>query len=632
MQFALGRSRRLAGCVAALVALGTWLPTLEGAEATRIGRRIDNFVLRDFRGKEHSLNELTGQKLLVVVFLGTDCPLVKLYAARLQELAGQYAERGVEFVAINANVQDSVTKIGAFAERNGIKFPILKDADSSIADRFGAERTPEVFVLDGEGEVQYCGRIDDQFGVGFQRPQVGRKDLAVALDELLAGKPVSTPETAAPGCLIGRATKVAPTGDITYTKHIAGILQARCQECHRSGEIAPFPLTSYDEVVGWAPMICEVVDEGRMPPWFANPEYGKFSNDCRLSDEEKQTIHTWVANGCPQGNASDLPPAREFVDGWRIKPDQIVYMSDEPFEVPAEGVVDYQVYSADLQVTEDKWLQVAEARPDNRSVVHHIVCWISPPGSGDSQISFGTRLVAVYAPGTPPWSFPEGTAIPVPAGSRISFQMHYTPNGTAAKDRSYIGLVWADPAKVKRKAQSLMAPQLAINIPPGADNYEIRSRFKVKHDLLLLNYFPHMHLRGKDFRFEVEYPDGTREILLDVPRYDFNWQLRYDLVEPKFLPKGSRIHCVGHFDNSAGNPFNPDPTQTVRFGEQTWEEMLVGFFTATSPEEDAHKADEDADAKAAGDGKKTAAKPGERRHHSEKASGRALLQALVPLP
>jgi peroxiredoxin len=610
------------------MALVSWLPGLEGAEVTRIGRKIDDFSLRDFRGKPHSLGELSDQKLLVVIFLGTDCPLVKLYAPRLQELAGEYAERGVEFVAINSNLQDSVTKIGAFAERNGIKFPILKDADSAIADRFGAERTPEVFVLDADGVVQYRGRIDDQFGVGFQRPQVGRKDLAVALDELLADKPVSTPETEAPGCLIGRAAKVSPTGDVTYTKHIAGILQARCQECHRNGEIAPFPLTSYDEVVGWAPMICEVVDQGRMPPWFANPEYGKFANDCRLSDEEKQTIHTWVANGCPEGNPSDLPAPREFADGWRIKPDQVVYMDDQPFQVPAEGVVDYQMFSVDLNVTEDKWLQAAEARPGNRSVVHHIVCWISPPGSGEGQISFGNRLVAVFAPGTPPWSFPEGTAIHVPAGSRISFQMHYTPNGTAADDLSYIGLVWADSKTVKRKALSLMAPNMAITIPPGADNHEIRSRFKVKRDMLLLNYFPHMHLRGKDFRFEVEYPDGTREILLDVPHYDFNWQLRYDLVEPKLLPKGSRIHCTAHFDNSAGNPFNPDPTQTVRFGEQTWEEMMVGFFTAAYAEEDAAEVDEDAVKKA--DGESAENQPGKRRRHGGQSPSKAILDALLP--
>ncbi|MBX9789026.1 MAG: redoxin domain-containing protein [Pirellulales bacterium] len=632
MHLASGTFGRLVGGFAGLFVLCTSLPRLDAAEATRVGRKIDDFSLRDFRGKQHSLGELSDEKLLVVVFLGTDCPLVKLYAPRLQELATEYAERGVEFVAINSNLQDTVTKIGAFAQRAGIKFPILKDADSAIADRFGAERTPEAFVLDGDGVVQYRGRIDDQFGVGFQRPQVGRKDLAIAIDELLAGKPVSMPETAAPGCLIGRAAKVAPTGDVTYTKHIASVLQARCQECHRSGEIAPFPLTSYDEVVGWAPMICEVVDQGRMPPWFANPEYGKFANDCRLSDDEKQLIHTWVANGCPEGNRSDLPAPREFVDGWRIKPDQIVYMDEKAFQVPAEGVVDYQNFSVDLQVTEDKWLQAAEARPDNRSVVHHIVCWISPPGSGSGQISFGNRLVAVYAPGTPPWSFPEGTAIPVPAGSRISFQMHYTPNGTAAEDRSYIGLVWADPQTVKRKAQSLMAPQLGINIPPGADNHEIRSRFKVKRDMLLLNYFPHMHLRGKDFRFEVEYPDGTREILLDVPRYDFNWQLRYDLVEPKLVPKGSRIHCVAHFDNSAANPFNPDPTQTVRFGEQTWEEMMVGFFTAASTEEDAGEADEEAehgdDGDDGGDDEKPAAdgKPRRRGHSPSKA----LLDALLP--
>jgi hypothetical protein len=257
----------------------------------------------------------------------------------------------------------------------------------------------------------------------------------------------------------------------------------------------------------------------------------------------------------------------------------------EAFDVPAEGVVDYQHFVVDLNLTEDRWLQAAEPRPGNPSVVHHIVCFIQPPGA-KGDIAFGTRLVAVFAPGTPPWTFPQGTAIKIPAGSKMVFQMHYTPNGRATQDRSYVGMIWADPKQVKRQAHSLMAPNLFLKIPPGADNHEVTANFRVKRDMLMLNLFPHMHLRGKDFRFVLEYPDGRSEILLDVPRYDFNWQLRYDYAEPKLLPKGSRLHCVAHFDNSANNPYNPDPTAEVEFGIQTWEEMMVGFFTAAYADED----------------------------------------------
>jgi hypothetical protein len=443
--------------------------------------------------------------------------------------------------------------------------------------------------------VRYWGRIDDQFGIGYQKKEPSRRDLALALDELLSDKPVSVATTTAPGCLIGRTQKVAPHGDVTYTNQVARILQNRCLECHREGEIAPFPLSSYQEVVGWADMICEVIDQGRMPPWFANPQYGKFANDCRLSEEEKQSLHAWVANGCPEGDPSDLPRERKFVTGWRIgEPDQVFYMADEPFDVPAEGVVDYQHFTVDLGLKEDRWLQAAEPRPGNPSVVHHIVCFIQPPGAEGGPIAFGNRLAAVFAPGTPPWTFPPGTAIRIPAGSKMVFQMHYTPNGRAAKDRSYVGLIWTDPKKVVRQARSLMAPNMFLKIPPGADNHQVAARFRVKRDMLLLNLFPHMHLRGKDFRFELEYPDGQREVLLDVPRYDFNWQLRYDLAEPKLMPKGSKLHCVAHFDNSANNPFNPDPSAEVEFGIQTWEEMMVGFFTAAYADEDLTR---DADAK-----------------------------------
>jgi peroxiredoxin len=586
------RARLLRSTVVAVVcAVCTWeIATVRAGEATpqvpQVGRSIESFELRDFYGKVHRLQDYAQHKYLVIAFLGTDCPLVKLYAPRLVELADEFVSQGVGFLAINSNYQDSVTEIASFAQRNQIDFPILKDPDSAVADRLGAERTPEVFVLDADRIVRYWGRIDDQFGIGYQKDKPSRRDLAEALTELLAGKAVSQPSVPAPGCLIGRTQKVEPRGEITYSKHIARVMQNRCLECHREGAIAPFPLTSYEEVTGWADMICEVIDQGRMPPWLANPEYGKFSNECRIEDDEKNLIRTWVKNGCPPGDTADLPAPREFYEGWRMgQPDQVIYITEQPFQVPAEGVVDYQHFAVDLGLTEDAWLQGTEPRPGNLSVVHHIVCFIQPPGS-DGVIAFGNRLAGVYAPGTPPWMFPEGAAIRVPAGSKIVFQMHYTPNGRPAEDRSFVGLKWAKPESVKRQALSLMAPNFWLKIPPHADNHEVAAKFRVKRDLLLLNLFPHMHLRGKDFKFVLEYPDGHRETLLDVPRYDFNWQLRYDLAEPKLLPKGSKLHAIGHFDNSANNPSNPNPDQLVEFGEQTWEEMLVGFFTAASAEED----------------------------------------------
>ena len=504
----------------------------------------------------------------------------------------------MKFIGINSNQQDSITKIASYARLHGTTFPILKDLNNVVADQLGAERTPEVFVLDEKRVVRYRGRIDDQYGLGtgsgYAKPVVRERTLANAIEELLSGQEVTTPQTSAPGCLIGRVARVTPRGEITYTQHIAEILQNRCVECHRDGEVAPFTLTEYEDVIGWADMIREVVSEGRMPPWFANPDHGTFANDARLSDGEKDLLFQWIDNGCPEGDAAHLPSPRQFTEGWQIaEPDLVVYMDDEPFEVQAEGVVDYQYFEVDLGFTEDKWIKAAEARPGNRAVVHHIIAFIQPPGGSRFGASRGG--LAGYAPGMPPSHYPEGVGILVPAGSKLVFQMHYTPNGSVQKDRSYVGMVFAEPNEIVRHAKGGMAGNMGFKIPAGADNYEVKARAKFRSEKLLLSLTPHMHLRGKAFRYEAEYADGTREILLDVPRYDFNWQLRYDLAEPKRIPPGTVLHVTAHFDNSENNLANPDPTADVTFGEQTWEEMMFGFYTAIDPNENVQLGNASAD-------------------------------------
>jgi peroxiredoxin len=572
---------------------GTWA---RGADAERrsssadhaadaIGRQIKYFTLADFRGKKYSLDDFAG-KAVVVAFLGNECPLCKQYAPRLEELQKEFADRGVAFVGINANQQDTPTEMAAFARVGEITFPLLKDPGNTVADQFAALRTPEVFLLDKNHVIRYRGRIDDQFGLGtgsgYAKPRVKSRDLAVAIDELLSGKALSQSVSTAQGCMIGRVAKVEPHGDVTYANQISRLLQNRCVECHRPGEVAPFALLDYDEVKGWADTMLEVIDEGRMPPWFANPEHGHFVNDARLSDDEKKLFHDWVKNGCPQGDDKDLPPPREFATGWQMgEPDQIVYMRDEPFDVPAEGTVSYQYFAVDPHLTEDKWVQAVEARPGNRAVVHHIIAFVQAPARGRGRggdVRGGGGLVG-YAPGDRARIYPPGVAAFLPAGSKIVFQMHYTPNGTAQQDRSYIGLRYADPATVKRQTRGGAAGNRWFTIPPGEDNHEVISQHKFGKDALLATLFPHMHLRGKSFRYVAHYPDGSQEILLDVPRYDFNWQLRYVLAEPKLMPKGTRLECIAHFDNSEGNLANPNPRDTVRWGDQTWEEMMLGFFS-----------------------------------------------------
>lgn len=546
-----------------------------------VGRQVDDFSLRDYRGNVHALADYGDAKLVVLAVLGTECPLARLYAPRLVELAAEYSPRGVTFLGLNANSQDNLTEIAAYARQHAIPFPILKDLDQAVVDRLGALRTPEVFVLDAERVIRYWGRIDDQYLVGRQRNAPTRRDLALALDDLLAGRDVAVPSAPAVGCHIGRLPRRQPTGAVTYNGQVAELLNRRCVTCHRPGEVAPFPLTSYDEVVGWAPTIREVVDEGRMPPWFANPAHGTFRNDARLSPEERQLLSAWLDDGCPEGDGQP-PPLPAFADGWQIpEPDLVLYMRDRPFDVPAEGVVRYQYFVVDPGFTEDKYIQAVEARPGNRAVVHHILCRFEQqrPGKGRDFDEFSGVMVG-YAPGLPAAQYPEGTALFVPAGAKLLFQLHYTPNGSPQQDRSYIGIKFADPQTVRQRLVGGSLTNRRFSIPPHADDHEVRAEETAPVDLRLLSLTPHMHVRGKSFRYEAFYPDGRQEVLLDVPRYDFNWQLRYEFTEPKLIPRGTRVVCTAHYDNSEQNLANPDPTVTVRWGDQTWDEMMIGYFTA----------------------------------------------------
>jgi peroxiredoxin/mono/diheme cytochrome c family protein len=573
--------------------------TKTAASQSPIGRKIEDFTLRDFRGKETSLNDFKDAPQIVVAFLGTECPLVNLYAGRLNALAKKHADKGVVTLVVNSNVQDSITEIAHWNDKHKLEIPVLKDAGNAIADKFGAVRTPEFFVLDRDRVIRYWGRFDDQYGIGYQRPEPTEKFLEAALEEVIAGKPVTRDLTESIGCYIGRVKKPDETSEVTYSNQIARIFQKNCVECHREGEIGPFTLTNYEDAQGWAEMIDEVVREQRMPPWHASSEHGKFRNDPRLSEEDKQLIHRWVEAGAPEGDRKQLPEPRKFTEGWRIgKPDMIVKINEKPFKVPAQGKVDYQYMVVDPGFKEDKWILGAECKPGNAAVVHHIVTFVQPPDAGKfgedrSEHGPAKRLgtiesdwLAAYAPGSPPMKFPQGLAKFIPAGSKLVFQMHYTPNGTATTDVSEMGLIFADPAKVKKEVGTWRAVNPRFRIPPGAANHEVKAEHTFAKDTLLLAMFPHMHLRGKSFRYEATFPDGRKQVLLDVPRYDFGWQNSYVPERPVLMPAGTKLLCTAHFDNSENNLSNPDPKAAVTWGDQTWEEMMIGYFSMILVDQD----------------------------------------------
>lgn len=577
--------RRAAYCFAVLGCLVTasgMVSTVYAAEgsdgASLLGRQAD-FSLRDYRGRQHTLADYRDAKLVVLAFLGTECPLVKLYGPRLAELHETFADQGVVFLGVDSNQHDSITEIATYARRHDIPFPILKDVGNRLADALGAQRTPEVFVLDGQRRVAYHGRIDDQYGVGYARSEPRRQELKEALLQLLAGEAVARPETTPVGCFIARVHKPQADADVTYAQHIAPLLNRRCVECHRQGDIAPFALTDYDEVSGWAETIAEVVRENRMPPWHASPEHGQFANDRALTGDEKQLIQRWVAAGAPAGNLEQLPEPPRFASGWGLSqsPDVIIPMADKPFNVPATGAVRYQYFVVDPGLKEDRWIKASEVLPGNRAVVHHVLVFVQQPGER-GRISVDGFL-ASYVPGLRPPHYPEGMAKRLPGGSKLIFQVHYTPVGTPQTDICKLGLVFADEADVRYEVITASASQRSLQIKPGLADQAFEALSKpAPVEVQLLSFMPHMHLRGQAFRYEAVLPDGSRDVLLDVPRYDFNWQTEYVLAEPLRLPPGSRIACRGVYDNSPENLNNPDPTATVGWGDQTWDEMLVGYF------------------------------------------------------
>ena len=388
----------------------------------------------------------------------------------------------------------------------------------------------------------------------------------------------------------------------TYHKDVVPVLQKNCQACHRPGEAAPMSFLTYKDTRPWAQAIKHSVLAKKMPPWFADPHYGKFSNERKLSESELATLVSWVDGGAVEGNPKDAPKPVAFVDGWTIgKPDAIIEMPSD-FKVQNSGTVEYHYVILPTNFTEDKWVERAEVRPGSRAVVHHVIAFIRPAGvkwmadqpygvpfvpkretrgrnSGDAESGPGgaTEMLIGYAPGLQASSWAPGQAKLVPKGADLVLQLHYTTNGKETTDRSKVGLVFAK-QPVKQRILTINATQARFAIPPGDSNYEVKSELTLKAPASLVSLMPHMHMRGKDFKYTAVYPGGESEVLLSVPKYAFAWQLWYEEATAKLLPAGTKIECVAHFDNSANNPTNPDPSKEVKWGDQSWEEMMIGWF------------------------------------------------------
>jgi hypothetical protein len=386
-------------------------------------------------------------------------------------------------------------------------------------------------------------------------------------------------------------TQTTAAATPTFSKDVAPILFKNCASCHRPGEIAPMSLLTYAQTRPWAKSIREQVATGQMPPWHATQAHGTFANDRRLSPQEKDTLLRWVDAGAPQGSEKDLPPMPIFNEGWEIGKPDVVFTMPKPYQVPDSGEIAYQYFQVPTNFTEDKWVQAIELRPGNRKVVHHILLFCSEPGTKGRPVPYVSvtpkmppqnggpgNLIGTTAPGTNAMILAPGNALLIKAGAVLRFQMHYTTNGQAGQDQSSVGMIFAkQPPQTEIRTNAFINPMFVI--PPGEANLAVDSAIQFSEDTQIRGLIPHTHLRGKSWEYRMVYPDGRSEVILSIPRYDFNWQTYYVFSKPLAAPKGARLEARAHYDNSTANPFNPDPKASVRWGDQTWEEMQYTGIT-----------------------------------------------------
>jgi peroxiredoxin len=535
-------------------------------------------VFKDIRYSPRTLDEFGPKKAFVLLFVTDSCPIAKRYLPEVKRLWAHYSQRQIQFLVVSADPDRDLGRMAAFALRHDLPMPVVKDAGGHAAKALGITRSPEVALLDGSFRLRYRGRIDDRVKFGGQRKKAARRDLAQALEEVRAGEPVSVPRTPVDGCRLSRKKdplpgNAAPKVPPTYARDIEPLVRRHCLDCHRSGGSAPFALTTYEDVSRIDSMIAEVVAERRMPPWFAEGGADQFKNHRGLSSDERRLIVDWVRAGAPKGDPKRLAKPPVFPKGkWTIgEPDLVIGMK-RPVKVMADGYMPYQYVMLKHRFEHDTWVQKLEIVGDNPEVLHHCNVFFLRPGKAFES----SQIVAGKVPGGAALDLEPGVATLIPKGAILGLQIHYQPNGTAVNDKVSIGLVFPK-APVQKRFRSAIIEDRAFAIPPRAPHHRVAASYTFKEDVVSGGVFGHMHLRGKDVTFTATYPDGREERLLRVPNYSFDWQMAYAFKTPKRFPKGTRIDCVAHFDNSKFNPFNPDPTRTVRYGLQSNEEMMYCF-------------------------------------------------------
>jgi peroxiredoxin len=579
--------------------------------STTLGKKVANVNLSQAIGKgSGALYDYRGKQAVVVAFLSFECPVSTQYSETLADLARAYGKCGVAFVGVCLDDETAAPP----AKQQDLPFPVFSDQTGAVVKAFGATTIPEVFVLDRNFVLRYGGRIDDRYADRLKRKaSITRHDLRQALDELLAGKPVSRPATQAVGCPIAQP-QPRKDGKVTFYRDVLPILQQHCQACHRRGEVAPFPLMTYRQALRWAQDIKEYTCSRKMPPW-KPVEGGAFLGDRRMPDKDIQMLAAWVDEGSPAGDPKDAPPPRRFPQGWQLgTPDLVLTVADD-FDLGGSGHDVYRCFVLPTNLPEDHFVAAVEVRPGNRRVAHHALLFADRRGQGrkleeqsrqrdkkESQnrpadrgpgytvplsLAFlpgfiPTGSLGGWAPGLIPRSLPKGAAYFLPKGADVVLQVHYHRSGRAEKDRTAVGLYFTkDPAT--RRLQGLAVPASFLAIPAGVKNHRVQGRIWLRQDCKVYAIMPHMHLLGRQIKVAMTVPGGKTRTLVAIDDWDFNWQEDYFFKEPISAPAGTRFDVEGVYDNSADNPHNPfQPPRPILAGLQTVNEMCVGFLGATT--------------------------------------------------
>jgi hypothetical protein len=539
---------------------------LIGASASALspGETVDNFRLFDQQGKSHELYYLSDHKAVVLVVQQNGCKGLAEDIAKLNEIGSRYAGNGVALFMLNPSAKDSRASVSSEMTRLGVSIPVLLDPLQLIGESLAATRAGEAFVIDPTGwKLVYRGPIDA---------------LAPALDATLSGGAPKSASGKVRGCKIAmpERSRTRAHAKISYERTIAPLLIDKCVTCHRQGGIGPWQMSSYTMVKGFAPMIREVVRTQRMPPWHADPHHGAFGNDRSLTAEQAETLVHWIEAGAPRGKGADplVDNDKRWPDWYLGEPDLVLEIP--AFDVPATGTIPYKQPVVKNPLGRDVWLRAIEFTPSDRSVVHHILAGTVGERTASALVNLeASTALGVYVPGDVPRALPENTGIYLRKDADFTFQIHYTANGKPTREVTRVGLFFAKEAP-RYPLRNILLVDTALRIPAQTKEHQASARRTLPRDTLLYTLMAHSHVRGKSAKFTAVYPDGKEEVLLSVPHYDFNWQTSYDLAQPKLLPKGTQLIYSAAYDNSSQNKANPDPNVEVRWGQQTWEEMLYG--------------------------------------------------------